>query len=91
MADGVESIIDKVAPASPSLSVGVQIPGEEFAAALAAVFNFSDKLVTMLNTPAMLAARNKADVQALLQKMDADLLEAQKTGNISKIDKESSG
>jgi hypothetical protein len=67
------------------------LPGEQYAAALAAMFKFGDTLVTILNSPAMIAARNSADVQTALSKMDSDLAEARKTGDLSEIDKESSG
>jgi hypothetical protein len=90
MATGVVSVVDKIAP-TPTLSIGAEFPGEEFAAALAAIFNFSDKLLTVLDSPVMLAARKNADVQAALARMDADLSRAQQTGDIAQVDKDSSG
>lgn len=47
------------------------------AQALASIFKFADTLALMLNTPDMIAARQRADVQALLNQSDADLKAAQ--------------
>ena len=59
--------------------------------ALASIFKLGDAIFETLNSPQMLAARQRADVQAILVKMDADLKSAQAMGNLAKLDAEVSG
>lgn len=75
------------------LGVGVSIQSDvgAIASALAALFKLADSIVTTLNSPQMLAARKNADVQACLERMDQDLEDAQRTGDLTKVDQESSG
>lgn len=61
------------------------------AQALATAFKAFDDLFLIVNSPTMLDARQRADVQAILNAMDRDLKAAHTTGDISKIDAESSG
>jgi hypothetical protein len=62
----------------------------QVAQALAAVFKAWDDFSAIVNSPAMLAARQSEAVQSALAKMDADLLAAQKTSDLTKIDAEAS-
>lgn len=61
------------------------------AQALAQMFKLGDAIFETLNSGPMLAARQRSDIQEALAKMDTDLATAQKTGDISTIDKEASG
>lgn len=74
-----------------TLGIGITTDVGSVANALAAIFKIADSLFETLNSPAMLAARKGMAVQAALTKMDNDLVQAQKTGDISQIDKEASG
>ena len=67
------------------------LPGEQFAAAAAALFKLGDTIFATLNSKEMLALRQSQDIQAALEAMDQDLADAKKTGDISQIDKDSSG
>lgn len=77
--------------AENSLTIGAGLPGEQFAMALASVFKMGDDIFNTLNSPQMLALRQRQDIANLLNKMDSDLATAHKTGDVSQIDKESSG
>jgi hypothetical protein len=76
---------------TPSISVGAALPGEQFAAAAAALFKAGDDIFNILNSPTMLALRQTADIQDALNKMDADLAAAKKTGDLTTINQEASG
>ena len=80
---------DTPAPSSPVMSIGGDVG--QVAQALAAVFNFADHLNAILNSPTMIAARQRADVQALLNKQDADMSAAHKTGDLTQINRDESG
>lgn len=73
------------------IQLGVVTDVGEVAQALAAVFKLGDTILTIINSPAMQAARQRADVQAILTQWDDDLKQAQKTGDLTQIDKEASG
>jgi len=79
-------------PATPdqTLSIGITSDVGDVALALAAALKAFDDLFSVFNSPQMLAARKNVDIQALLLKMDNDLKQAQKTGDFSQVDKESS-
>jgi hypothetical protein len=80
-------------PLSPDdqITLGVTSDIGAVAGALAAVFKMGDDIFNVLNSPAMLEARKSAAVQAELLKLDADLATAQKTGDLTEINKEASG
>lgn len=76
-----------------NISVGAAIPGEQFAAAAAAIFKFADSIFLTLNSPEMLALRQREDIQALLQASD-DTLKAAQGGDKAaraKLDEEVTG
>lgn len=91
MADGIQSVVDAVAPKTTTLAIGAEIPGEQFAALAAAMFKLGDDIFNVLNTPAMLVMRQRQDIQAVLNQMDSDLAQAQKTGDVTQVDRDSSG
>jgi hypothetical protein len=79
---------------TPSLPSGMSIdvtPGSEYAALGAAALKVIDAIIEINNTPAAMALRQDARIQALLNKQDADLEQAQATGDITNIDKDASG
>lgn len=75
------------------LGVGVSLQTDvgAVANALAALFKLADGIVIMLNSPQMLAARKNADVHAALERMDQDLKDAQRTGDLTQADRDASG
>lgn len=77
-------------PADP-LTIGIVTDAGEFAQAVAAVFKMGDDIFNALNSPQMLALRQSAAIQAELAKMDQTLIEAQKTGDLTELNKEASG
>jgi hypothetical protein len=74
-----------------SVSVSALTDEGATAEALAAFFKLVDTFMTVLNSPAMLAARQRADVQALVNRQDADLAAARKTGDTTKLSEDASG
>lgn len=78
-------------PAPTSVGISAVSDVGAVAEAFAAFFKAADTLLTILNSPAMLAARQRADVQAILNKDDADLVQAQHTGDATQVSKDSSG
>jgi hypothetical protein len=77
-------------PADP-LTLGIVTDAGEFAQAAAALFKLGDTIFSTLNTPQMLALRQSAAIQAELAKMDATLAQAQKTGDLTELNREASG
>jgi hypothetical protein len=82
---------DASATPAQTLGIGITTDVGAVANALAAIFKMGDAIFEALNSPQVLALRQSQDVQNALAKMDADLAAAQKTGDISVIDKEASG
>ena len=77
--------------ADDPIQLGVVTDVGEVAQALAAVFKLGDNLLTILNSPVLQAARQRADVQAAILAMDEDLKQAQLTHDLTKIDADASG
>lgn len=75
----------------PTIAIGAVTDVGAIAQALAAVFKMGDDIFQVLNSPPMLLARKNADVQAILERWDNDLKEAQATGYLKAVDTESSG
>ena len=73
------------------LTLGVIDDVGAVAQAAAAFFKFVDNVNAIANSPAMILARKNEDVQRVLESWDADLKSAQASGDITKIDVESSG
>lgn len=73
----------------PTVNVSTDVG--DVAMALAQFFKLGDDLLNILNSPQMQAARKSASVQAELEKMDAALVKAKKTGDLTEINKEASG
>lgn len=78
------------APADPQ-TLGIVTDVGEVAQMIAALTNALAAINAALNSPSMIAARQRADIQALLSKMDADSLAAQKSGSLTAVDADSSG
>lgn len=78
-------------PTPIELGVDLAPTATAIAQALAGFFKAADTIISAVNTPAMIAARQSAEVQAELSKMDADLVAARKSGDFSQVDKDSSG
>lgn len=76
-----------------TLAIGVTTDVGNIANALAAVFKLGDSIFETLNSPQMLAARQRADVQAALAAMDQTLKQAQAGDSdaVKKLDAEVSG
>jgi hypothetical protein len=76
-----------------TLAVSPALPGEQFAMAAAYIFKFADDLTLMLNTPEMLAARQRQDVQKILDGWNKDLASAQagSADALARVNEESSG
>lgn len=74
-----------------TIAVGAVTDVGAVAQALASIFKMGDDIFNVLNSPIMLEARKNADVQAVLLRWDQNLKEAQTTGNLTTVDKESSG
>jgi hypothetical protein len=94
MSSTADTIAQALVPTSP-LAGGVTLNAVTdvgaIAEALAAVFKLADSIFAVVNTPVMVAARNRVDVQAILNEWDSDLEHAQKTGDVSQVDRDSSG
>lgn len=75
-------------PSATSLGVSVSTDVGDVAIALASLFKFSDDLLAILNSPAMLVARRNVDVQKALDQIARNATEALKTGDVSEVDKD---
>jgi hypothetical protein len=89
----LDTVVGDLAPKVPvsGISVSAITDVGAVAEALAAVFKLADSIFEVVNTPAMVAARQRVDVQAILNEWDSDLLVAQKTGDVAQVDRDSSG
>lgn len=73
------------------LTLNISTDVGDIATALATFFKLADGIIAVIDSPAMVAARQSAAVQAALEKMDTDLRNAQKTGDLTEINTEASG
>lgn len=78
------------APTDPE-TLGIVTDVGEVAQMIAALTNALAAINGILNSPSFIAARQRADVQAALNKMNADSLAAQKSGSLHQVDADSSG
>lgn len=93
MADGIQSVLDKVTPSAPTLSVGAALPGDAEAMAVSMIARVIADVIETWNSPMMLAARKRQDLQDIANKVDGLLLSAQ-SGNaaaLAELNAEASG
>lgn len=93
MSDGLASIADKLVPSTPTVSVGAALPGDAEAMAVGMIARVIADIIETWNSPTMLAARKRQDLQELGNQVDALLLSAQSgsAAAFAALDAEASG
>lgn len=92
MASRKNDMSDPAATPSQTLSIGITTDVGDVANALAAIFKMGDAIFETLNSPAILALRQRQDIQDALAGMDQTLKQAQggDKNALQKLDQEAS-